>query len=117
MREITVVNHIKRICEERSWSCYRLAKESGIAYSTLSTMFHKTKAPSIHTLEKLCGAFGMTLAQFFDTAEEQTFDPRVADYLRRWEQLTPENRDAAEKYLDFLLYGQDGSEGGTTAAK
>lgn len=35
MRENGVIDLIQNLCDERSWSCYKLAKESGTAYSTL----------------------------------------------------------------------------------
>ncbi len=107
LEEITVVDYIRHLCEERSWSYYRLAKESGIAYSTLNTMFRKTKAPAIHTLERICSAFGMSLSTFFSQMEGYQDMPACETYhLSRWNSLTPENRDAAEKYLDYLLAQQ-----------
>ncbi len=107
MRENAVIDRIKELCCEYSWSYYRLAKESGIAYSTLSTMFRKTGTPSVETIEKICNAFGIPLSQFFLEIEEQCpSDRRRAAYLRCWEKLTPENQSAAEQFADYLLTKQ-----------
>lgn len=106
LEETAVVNYIRYLCQERSWSCYRLAKESGIAYSTLNTMFHKTKAPVIHTLEQICGAFNMSLSTFFSRIEDQGIPTCEADHLSHWNSLTQENREAVEKYVDYLLTQQ-----------
>ena len=35
MTEFDVLNRLRTLCNERNWSLYRLAKESGITYSTL----------------------------------------------------------------------------------
>ena len=65
MEEFDVSRRIAELCEARSWSYYRLAKASGIPYSTLSTMLHKSNVPSLPSLMKICQGFGITLAQFF----------------------------------------------------
>ena len=56
---------IKQLMEERSWTDYRLAKESGLSHSTVTNMFNRNNAPTLPTLEAVCEAFGITLAQFF----------------------------------------------------
>ena len=44
---------------------YELAQEAGITQSTLTSMIKRGNPPKIETLECLCQAFGITLAQFF----------------------------------------------------
>lgn len=70
---------IKKLMEERGWTDYRLAKESGLSHSTVTNMFNRNNAPTLPTLEAVCAAFGITLAQFFAegnplelTEEQQT---------------------------------------------
>ena len=70
---------IKKLMEERGWTDYRLAKESGLSHSTVTNMFNRNNAPTLPTLEAVCRAFGITLAQFFSegnplelTEEQQT---------------------------------------------
>lgn len=65
MRDKDVIQHIQDLCKERSWTYYRLAKEADIPYSTLNNMVNRTNIPTIPTLQKLCDAFGITLADFF----------------------------------------------------
>lgn len=48
---------IKNLLSQKGWSLYRLAKESGVPYSTLSNIVHRHSNPSIATLEKICDAF------------------------------------------------------------
>ena len=110
MEENGIIERIKFLCEARSWTFYRLAKESGITYSTLCTMLHKANAPSIPTLIKICSGFGITLSQFFDTGNDSAFltaDQR--QHLREWEQLSAENQVIAQKYIHYLLSQQESS--------
>ncbi|MBQ8835010.1 MAG: helix-turn-helix transcriptional regulator [Oscillospiraceae bacterium] len=107
MQENDIINRIISLCNARSWTFYRLSKESGITYSTLCTMLHKSNAPSIPTLIKICSGFGITLSDFFDDGSEHILlsDPQKA-HLHRWNTLTPENQAAADKYIDYLLSQQ-----------
>lgn len=41
MQNFAVIARIQELCNARGWTYYRLAKESGITYSTLSTMLNK----------------------------------------------------------------------------
>ena len=36
---------IKKLMEERGWTDYRLAKESGLSHSTIANMFGRNNAP------------------------------------------------------------------------
>lgn len=56
---------IKQLMEERGWTDYRLAKEANLSHSTVTNMFNRNNAPTLPTLEAVCRAFGITLAQFF----------------------------------------------------
>lgn len=106
MRENDIIDRIIALCDARSWSYYRLAKESGITYSTLCTMLHKATAPSIPTLVKLCDGFGITLSEFFSDSGFAVLTPEQKSHLQKWGLLSVENQSAIEKYMDFLLAGQ-----------
>lgn len=56
---------IKQLMEERGWTDYRLAKEANLSHSTITNVFKRNNAPTLPTLEVICRAFGITLAQFF----------------------------------------------------
>lgn len=103
MQEREIIERINTLCSVRGWSFYRLAKESGITYSTLCTMLHKATAPSIPTLVKLCKGFGITLSEFFDADNDTALlTQEQKSFLRLWNSLSPENQKAAGKYLSFL---------------
>ena len=67
------MNVLKRIDDlriQRNWTIYRLADEAGITQSTIANMFSRKTLPSLSTLQQLCNAFGISLAEFFTPAEE-----------------------------------------------
>ena len=61
---------IEKLRFQRGWSMYELAQEAGITQSTLTSMMKRGNPPKIDTLECICEAFGITLAQFFMEDEE-----------------------------------------------
>ena len=76
----------KRIDElrfERGWSMYELAQETGLTQSTLSSIMKRGNPPKIETLQCICEAFGLTLAQFFleDECSEILTQQELLDFL------------------------------------
>ncbi len=66
-----IIEKIKQLRDERGWSTNQLALEAELTQSTVSTLLTKPNAlPSLDTLMSLCGAFGITLAQFFAEDED-----------------------------------------------
>lgn len=103
MQEFDVVGRIQELCQARSWTYYRLAKASGIPYSTLNTMLHKTNIPSVPSLTKICNGLGITLAQFFsDQDETAKLTPDQKQCLGLWEKLDDSGRELAMAYMQGL---------------
>lgn len=108
MNDFDVIDRIRSLCEARSWTYYRLAKESGIPYSTLSTMLHKTNVPSVPSLMKICEGLGITLAQFFSDQDETaklTADQK--DCLSLWNGLDARSKALASTYMQGLMDRQE----------
>lgn len=61
---------IENLRFQRGWSMYELAQEAGITQSTLTSMMKRGNPPKIDTLECICEAFGITMAQFFMEDEQ-----------------------------------------------
>lgn len=58
-------NRIRQLMNERGWTIYRLAQESGLSQTTISNIFKRNNQPSLPTVNAICDACGITLAQFF----------------------------------------------------
>ena len=66
--EIAMININKKIhelCVARGWTLYTLSERTDIPYSTLNSSINRNSPPKIDTLQRICDAFGITLAQFF----------------------------------------------------
>ncbi len=103
MNEFDVMGRIKELCAARSWTYYRLAKESGIPYSSLNTMLHKTYIPTVPSLMKICDGFGITLAQFFSEEDETVkLTKKQKECLEHWNLLDQRSQELALAYMDGL---------------
>lgn len=65
-----IQKRIRQLMDERGWTEYRLAKSADLSHSTVTNMFNRNNAPTFPTLEAVCQAFGITLAQFFSEGNE-----------------------------------------------
>ena len=88
-------SRLRQLMAERGWTAYRLAKESGLSESTLANIFKRNTVPSIGTLESVCSAFGISLAQFFAENEMVELTPELKELFDNWVSLTPEQKQAA----------------------
>lgn len=84
-----VLAEITRLRLQRQWSEYELAQYSGLAQSTISTWYRKNQVPTIQTLEKVCGGFGITLSQFFAEETDAVYlTQEQRELLDSWAALT-----------------------------
>ena len=90
---------LRQLMSERGWTAYRLAKESGLSESTLANIFKRNIVPSISTLEAVCAAFGISLAQFFAEQDMVELTPELKELFDHWVSLTPEQKQAALQML------------------
>ena len=112
MAEFDVIARINELCKARSWTYYRLAKESGIPYSTLNTMLHKTFTPTVPSLMKLCDGFGITIAQFFSDQDETVLlTKKQKDCLAQWDRLDAHSQELALAYMEGLAARQQQDHG------
>ena len=95
-------SRLRKFMVDRGWSEYRLAKESGLSQSTLANIFHRNTVPSISTLEMICNAFHITLAQFFTEGELVEMTPELKELFDNWVSLTPEQKDAVQRIVGSM---------------
>ncbi len=100
---MTVQEKIQKLMEQRGWSEYRLAKESGLSQSTITKIFDRGTAPTLPTLEAICAAFHMNLSQFFtDENDCVTLTPEQKEHLILWGKLNCEQQKALNDFLKTL---------------
>ncbi len=93
---------IKQLMEERSWTDYRLAKESHLSHSTVTNMFHRNNAPTLPTLEAVCKAFGITLAQFFTEGNSPELTEEQRILFAKWSTLKDGQKQALLALIDTM---------------
>ncbi len=97
------LGRIKELREARGWSVYRLAKESGISQSTISTWYQKNLCPPVDKIEKICNALDISLCQFFSS-------PKIIDYSKEEElqnsllMLSCEEKDNILKLINAIIH-------------
>ncbi len=94
-----ILQRITILRKERNWSEYQLAQKSDLPQSTISSWYRKNMLPSISSLEKICYAFGLSLAQFFSENDSIVSKKAEMELLHEWNRLESEQ----QKYLlNFL---------------
>lgn len=98
-----VIKRIDELMKERNWSNYKLAAECGLSSSTIANIYRRNTTPSISTLEAICSAFGITLAQFF-TEDSYTvqLNSEQRDLFRRWVSLTDSQKELIYKLIQEM---------------
>lgn len=95
------IKRISELTEERGWSSYKLAQQSGLSLSTIANIYRRNTVPSISTLESICNAFGITLSQFFaDDLEMVPLTPEQKILFDKWANLTATQKELVEKLID-----------------
>lgn len=97
-----VADHIVTLCKKRGISKYRLSQLSGISQSSLGRIISQESLPSLITLEKICTALDVTLAQFFREANSQGMTDSQKEILEIWNDLSTQEKDVVLAMLRGL---------------
>lgn len=90
-----VLNKIRKLQGERDWTDYKLAQIAGISQSSLATLFARKTPPKLDMLQRICDAFGITLAQFFLEDEKiEMLSENEKQMLTEFRRLPPEKQKA-----------------------
>ena len=96
-----VIGKINELKADYGWSDYTLADKAGVSSSTIANMNRRKTVPSVATLEKICGAFGMTLSQFFDdgAGKELPLTKQEASIIAEWRRLDDGQKKAVRSVM------------------
>ena len=91
---------IKELCDKQQITNYRLSQMTGVTQTVLSRIIKGENVPTIQTIEKICAAPNISLAQFFAKDEnppDLTAEQR--EIIETWNGLTPEERERLMKII------------------
>ncbi len=91
---MTVMEKVDALRRERGWSVNNLAMEAMLTQSTLNNLYTRGAEPKLSTLRAICGAFGITLAEFFSDDEGED-----DELVRRVRALSPGQREGLLRFL------------------
>ena len=98
-----ILTTINKYREERGWTEYQLAEQSGLPQSTISSWYRKNMVPTVPSLEKICSAFGITLSQLFAEGEVPvSLTESQRKLLEVWARLTEEQQAAVFALIEKI---------------
>ncbi len=101
---IDILGRITQQRLSRNWTEYQMAQKSGIPQSTISSWYRKKMLPTLTSLEKICSAFDMTMAQFLSESNCLTeVTPDQQELLNQWELLTPTQKKAFLSLINSIV--------------
>lgn len=97
---MTIGKTLQNRAAELGMSQYQLAKDTGLSQPFIGMLFKDEKSPSLESLNKLCSALGITLAEFF--AEDSESDPKEARLIAAYRRLPEEKQDTVLTIVEAL---------------
>lgn len=94
-----VNERIRVLMNERGWTPYRLAKESGLSDATVGNIFRRNTVPSMATLEAICRGLKISLSQFFAEDDLLEATPELKELFDDWVNLTAEQKEAVRHMM------------------
>lgn len=91
---------IKELCDKQQITKYRLSQMTGVTQTVLSRIIKGENVPTIQTIEKICFALNISLAQFFaKDANPPDLTAEQKEIIETWNGLNPEERERLMKII------------------
>lgn len=101
---MNIMERIDDLCRQHNMSKYRLSQITGISQSAFSKMARQQSTLSLETIQRICDALGITLAQFF--SESQVYPDlteQQKQLLHFWSLLDEKKRAYALSLIEKLI--------------
>lgn len=112
----SMILSLKRLCEEKNMTPHALAKEAGIATSTISYLMNGKTKPQIYTVLLVCNVLGVRISELFsdsggvDEEKQMHIEEPGAHYITCEEEellnfyrgLSDKKRELLRIYVDML---------------
>ncbi len=103
---MNIMERIDDLCSKHKISKYRLSQITGISQSAFSKIARQQSSLSLDTIQRICDALGISVAQFFsEPGEYPDLTPDQVRLLNSWALLDEKKKDYAlliiEKMTDI----------------
>lgn len=100
---MNIIERINDLCRQHHMSKYRLSQITGISQSAFSKMSRQQSTLSLETVQRICDALGISMAQFFSESEEfPDLTAQQKKLLHHWALLDEKKRDYALLMIEKL---------------
>lgn len=101
---MNVMERIDDLCRQHNMSKYRLSLITGISQSAFSKMARQQSTLSLETIQRICDALGISLAQFFSESEVYPdLTKQQQNLLHFWSLLDEKKRAYALLMIEQLV--------------
>ena len=97
MNEVTL--RIDRMRQDKGWTVYKLAQESGVGAQTIYNWNATDTYPLFPALKQICDAFGVTVANFLADGNMVELTPDKKELNNDWDILDAEERVAVRSVI------------------
>ena len=99
------LTRLKQLMKQKKMSTYKLAQESGLPLSTITSLFRKGNCPTIPTLEGLCAGLGISLSEFFYEPGDET-----KQLLAKWNMLSLMEKKVIFDVINIVIDDENSKE-------
>lgn len=94
---------ITELCEKRGYTKYRLSQLTDMSQTAIANILNRRSVPTVVTLERICDAFDITLAQFFtENCGRLNLPEDQKEILEVWDGLEPKEKEILMTFLRSL---------------
>lgn len=98
-----VIKRVDDLCKLHNMSKYRLSQITGISQSAFSKLSRQQSSLSVDTIQRICNAFGISMAQFFEESDAYPdLTPQQLRLLAYWDKLSNEKKEYALLMIEKL---------------
>lgn len=98
-----VATRVKELCVKHKVTKYRLSQLTGMSQTALGNIMNMKSMPTVLTLEKICDAFGITMAQFFaGEGKQPDLTQEQKEIIETWDKLGAEERRILLQFVRSL---------------
>ena len=98
-----IPDRIAGLSEKRGYTKYRLSQITGMTQTALGNILSLKSIPTIPTLERICDAFNITLAQFFsEDGSRLDLTDEQSEILEVWDGLDVKEKEILLSFIRSL---------------